>query len=395
MKRIVYSIIILAAVSAVIVVGYYFRYRGIQETQSLRPGEVPGSGGAEPITLPPIQETAPETEETWVPDKLVAVEGKDPVKIVAGQVLDYFVYSATSSVVFQADGQIALLSQSGAEVLSNTEIEDILQADFSYDGKKLMVVFGKRKSPQASIFDIEAKSWLPLADTVYSFAWSPADARLAYLTKTGAGYEIKTLDTAKANARPQTVVPLLAEDVQLNWPRPGQILVLQTPSAKVPGSLLKIDVTRNTITPLIQDRSGLDILWSGVSDWGLVFVSGFGKKGGELRLVDGDGRRLTTISFLTLPEKCTFYSDQENKEYLICGVPLDDTWSTSVLPDTYLKKEIFSSDWLYRVDMKTGDVEAIYDYDDRAALDAVDLMVKDGVLYFKNRLDGSLYGLAL
>ncbi len=389
MRRVIYLIIIVAAVGAIIAVGYYFRYQGVA---FLAPGEAPGTGGAGPITLPPVPEAA---KETGVPDKLGTVAGKEPTKIASGQVFDYFVYSATSSVVFQADGQVALLTQSGAEVISSTEIKGIVQAGFSYNGGKLAVIFGERSAPQASIFDIQTKSWSPLSDAVYSFAWSPSDGRLAYLAKNGANSEIKTLDAAKANAKPQTVLSFAAEDIVLSWPRPDQILASQMPSAKVPGSLLKVDVAKKTLLPLVQDQNGLDAVWSGVSDRGLVFESGLGEKGGTLRLADSAGQAQRTMSFITLPEKCVFYAAADGKENLLCGVPLNyDLWNANALPDAYLKKEIFSRDWIYRVDVGTGDIEVIYD-GAGAVLDATNLRVKDGVLYFKNRLDGSLYGLNL
>lgn len=382
-------LIIVAAVGAIIAIGYYFRHQGVP---FLGPGGGAEEGGAVPIALPPL---SGQTETIEVPDKFGAARGEGPTRVVAGNVFDYFVYSATSSIVFQADGQITLLDQDGAEVVSSARIENILRAGFSRDGKKLMALFGKRSAPQASIFDVETKSWKPFAEAVYAFAWSPGDARLAYLTKSGTNSEIRTLDTARTNARPQTFLSLLAEDVELSWPRPGQILVSQTPSAKTPGTLLGINVSKKTVVPMVQDQKGLDVVWSGVSDWGLVFESGLGEKGGTLRLADGSGQVLRTMSFVTLPEKCAFYGAKEDKEYLVCGVPLNyGLWSANALPDAYLKKEIFSRDWLYRVDMGTGEVEVIYDGAGEV-LDATDLRVEDGVLYFKNRLDGSLYGLAL
>lgn len=389
MRRIIYLLIIVAAVGGIIAAGYYFRYRG---AAFLNPEGAPQAGGVEPITLPPPPEGR---YETTVPDKLGIIQGKEPTKIVAGRVLVYFIRSATSSIVFQTDGKVTLLTQNGAEVLSVLEIKDIIQAGFSSDGSKLMATFGKRDAPQASIFDVQSKSWRPFAEAVYSFAWSPEDSQIAYLAKSGTNYEVKTLDAGRASAKPRTLLPLHAEDVELSWPRPGQILVRQTPSTKVPGSLLKIDVTKRTIAPIVEDRMGLDVVWSGVSDMGLVFESGFGGKGGALRLTDDSGRELHTISFITLPEKCVFYGAPEKKEYLVCGAPSNyNLWSASALPDAYLKKEIFSRDWLYRVDLKTGDIEVIYDGSGET-LDATDLQIKNGVLYFKNRLDGSLYGLTL
>lgn len=394
MKRIFYLIGIIAAIGAVVAAGYYFRY---QKKGSISPATEP-QGGAAPLTLPPPPTTEQiETREVEITEKLEPIQGKELTKvaIIGGDVFDYFVYSATSSVIFQTDGQVVLLKQDGADVLSAGEIKNIIQAGFSSDGKKLMVIFGERGSPQASIFDLQTKSWQPLAETIYAFAWSPTGEQVAYLTKAGdKGKEIRILDTTKPGTKPQTILQLLVEDMGLVWPKSKEILIWETPSAKVPGSLLKMDLTKKTLVPIIQDQKGLDIIWSRVSNWGLVFESGLGEKGGTLRLAGGDGQWLRTLSFTTLPRKCAFYSDPENKEYLVCGVPLNlNQWTKAALPDAYLKKEIFSNDWLYRVDMKNGEIEIIYNSD--TPIDAINLRVKDGFLYFQNRLDGKLYGLAL
>lgn len=388
MRKVIYLIAIVAAVGAVIAAGYYFRYRG---------SSFPGLGG-EPegqppaLTLPPLpQETgAPQT-----PDKFTAVSGEGPVKVAGGSVSAYFVYSATSSAVLQTNGMVARLDQNGAEVLSSSEIKDILQSEFSYDGRKLMVLFGERSAPQGSVFDLQTKSWQPLADQVYAFAWAPRDPRLAYLVKNDSHFEIRTLDTSRATNRPQVLMTIAAEDAILSWPSSNQILLAQKPGAKSLGTLIKIDLTKKTAAPLLADRNGLTAVWSGFSDWGAVFVSGNVGRGGLLQLLDGRGNALHTFSFLTLPEKCAFYASVEKNEYLICGVPISyDLWSRSLLPDAYLKKEIFSRDWIYRVDMKTGKIDIVYD-GAGDALDAVNLKVVGDTLYFQNRIDGSLYGLAL
>lgn len=387
MRRIIYLIIIVAAVGAVIGVGYYFRYQG----SPLFGGEITGPGTTGPITLPPLPQQA---EEVEVPVKLEAVQGDKPTRVAAGSVFGYFVNSATSSVVVQGDGQVVRLDQDTAEILSATKIESVLRAEFSSDGKKLMVAFGSKSSPQASIFDLEEKSWRPFQEAVHAFAWSPTDSRLAYVAEGSSGSGIRILDTSRANARAQTLLTIQAKDLNLSWQRESRMLISQAPSSKVPGSLLGVNVPGGTITPLIRDRKGLDVVWSGSSGLGLAFESGLGEKGGTLRLVSETGSTLRTMSFITLPEKCTFYSSPEDKEYLICGVPLNyQLWNASTLPDAYLKKEIFARDWFYRVDVASGEIEVIYDGED--FLDARDLRITGGVLYFQNRLDGSLYGLAL
>jgi hypothetical protein len=393
MKRIIYLVGLIVAVGAIIAAGYYFRYKGGGSFTSTPDKEGTVESGVAPLTLPPPTPTGQKTGTAGVVEKIEVVQGKEPTRFAANGGFNYFIYSATSSAVLYSNGQVAILNQDGAEIVSNTEIEDILQADFSFDGSKLAVVWGKRSAPQASVFDIPTKSWRPLPEIVYSFAWSPRDGRLVYLTKSATTYEMRILDAAKANSKPQTLAPFFAEDIKLSWPRPEQILVFQPPNARTPGSLIGIDLAKRIFLPVVQDQKGLDVVWSGTSNWGLVFESGPGEKGGTLQLIDGGGRILRTMSFITLPEKCVFYD--ADKKYLVCGVPLNYAlWNASPLPDAYLKKEIFSRDWFYKIDTETGEIEVIYD-GSGVALDAVNLKIKDGVLYFQNRLDGGLYGIAL
>lgn len=394
MKRIIYLLGIIAAAGATIAAGYYFRYQKMTPLSREEAGNA-NVNEIQPITLPPL----PQETKSAVKEKLGNILGKEPTILISGGVFDYFIQSATSSIVFQKNGKVAIFTQSGIEFISDSEIQDILQAGFSSDGSKLMVLFGKRDSPQASIFDTKSKSWTPFSEEVYSFAWSPTGNKIAYLAKVGAKYEIKILDTNKINTKPQTLFIFNAEDIKLTWPKPEQIMVWQTPSAEVPGSLLKIDVTKKTIVPIIEDRNGLDITWSKISDSGLIFESNQEEKGGVLKIIDSKGKTIPGVNFITLPEKCLFYGDSE-KEYLICAVPIDyDLRNIKTLPDKYLKREFFPQDWLYQIDLKTEDVKIIYGQSDndtgRIIVDAVNLQVKDGVLYFISRLDNSLYGLAL
>ena len=117
-----------------------------------------------------------------------------------------------------------------------------------------------------------------------------------------------------------------------------------------------------------------------------------------LQLVDASGNVEHTLSFVTLPSKCLITSARpgaSSTPYLFCGVPANQSAFTALqLPDSYNMMQAFTSDQMVQVNLLTGAKDILRD-DAAPHVDATDLKVFNGLLFFVNRYDERLYALML
>ncbi len=408
MKRFLVTIGILALLGLVVAAGYYFRYRGAESGRG-------GTGGENSVSLP-------------LPNLLTSSDPGLPAGNASGKGNKFGLASLEPAAAFYLDAQGGLLlvqptgevvRANGKEktILSGAPIGDLIRAAFSPDGKKVLASFGNPFEPQTSVFDIENKAWKPLPGTLISPAWSPTEQRIAYLTS-GNDSALFTLDLKDPKAKPIQILKMNILDANLKWIAPRQILAADKPSAFAAGSLWVIDPAQKTIQSILEDRLGLDVNWNGSYGFGLIFLSGNNNKGGKLRLLDAAGNTLEDLSFLTLPEKCSFFEVAASSSpasaasstssstaggkaasssqplatpYLVCAVPKDTrALELASLPDAYLQKALFTEDDLYIVNLKDGGVSGV-SLENAPAWDAIDLQVFGGNLLFRNKYDDRVY----
>ncbi len=410
MKRFLVTLSILVLLGLVVAAGYYFRYRGQENGQA-------GTGNGNSVGLP-------------LPNLLTSSDPSLPAGN-AGKNSKFGLASLEPAAAFYLDvqgglllirptGEIVRVSGRDKTILSGAPIGDLVRASFSPDGKKVLASFGSPFEPQTSVFDIESKTWSPLPGTLISPVWSPAEQRIAYLSS-GKDAALFTLDLKDPKARPVQIFKINILDADLKWVSARQILVADKPSAFVAGSLWVIDPVQKAIKPALQDWLGLDVNWNGPYGFGLALLGGNNNKSGKLRLLDVAGNTLEDLSFLTLPEKCSFFEAAASSSpasvasgtssstggktassspalatpYLICAVPRDSRALTlASLPDAYLQKAIFTADDLYVVDLKDGGVNGI-SLEQAPTWDATDLKVFGKNLLFRNRYDDRVYWVSL
>ena len=93
---------------------------------------------------------------------------------------------------------------------------------------------------------------------------------------------------------------------------------------------------------------------------------------------------------MTLVNKCTIKNNN-----IYCAVP-QEIPTNITLPDDYLKRGYFSSDSFYvaTIDKEAGIIKTKLIYRGEG-VDAINLKVRDGYLYFLNRVDGGVYKLKI
>jgi hypothetical protein len=420
MKRLLYLLIILAAIAAVILVGYFLRYRssGTPSEQELSAGGLPTApqqgGATQPAQGQTPSETAGQQPAAGIPaGQKFGVVAQNPVN-------NYFVDSQNNVFIVQPDGQVIEISGGNANVLSSAAIINLIGSSFSYDGKKILAAFGDPTAPQYSVFDIATKAWQPLAQNLKSVVWSPNDYRVAYFSESGGVSALTTLDTSDAKAKPAELLKIRVHDLTLIWNNTDQILLSDKGSAFSAGSIWSFDISRKTLNAIVEDFPGLESVWGGTVNIGLVFSANSGGHGGNLRLIDTSGNTLNALSILTLPSKCTFDVQPQimskaptsttgakatstqtasaatsTPKTLYCAIPRDQQkLVSSALPDDYQKKNLFTADDFYKIDLLSGGVSSVFN-DQSRALDADNPKIFNQNLFFVNRFDSKLYAVSL
>lgn len=318
--------------------------------------------------------------------------------------LDYFVDANNNTFSIQPDGEIDEVSNGQMSVLNSLTIQNIISAGFSYDGKKALVNFGDPSNPQTSVFDLSAKTWMPMNTGWQSPVWSPSDYRIAYATTNAAnGTEtFSTSDASKTKPAPITLLSLHAQDLSLAWPNKNQLMLETKPSALVAGSSWLLNLRTKALSPITTETTGLETLWgeggTGTAmSTGLQFSLGSSEGDTSLQLIDAGGNILKQVKFITLPSKCAFTLSPTNTStsYLYCGVPRDQSdLAFNRLPDDYNQMALFTTDDIYRINLSSGAVDTIFN-DQAQSLDVSDLRVFNNTVFFINRYDQKLYAITL
>lgn len=432
MKHIYYILGIVGVIAVVVLIGYFLRYRA---GGPLTPGGVGGNAftgglpsGATTGGNAPSGGTQNQGGGNAAGEQVPAVAAGQKFGVISRQsALDYYIDSQNNAVLIRPAGQVVQVVGGNASVLSSTAIDNIIRAEFSYDGKKILAVFGDRNNPQLSVFDVANKSWQPLSVGLLSATWSPNDYRIAYFApvKNSTALSLQTLDISNPKAKPLEIVRINIQDQKLNWLAPDEILMSDKGSAFAAGSVWAVNLKNKTLAPLINGYYGLESLWSATAGEGLVssvnYLSGRNVKTSLFGL---GGNLLNSLTFLTLPSKCAFATVVQNQtstvtaatttaktkgvtatssvvtktitnNYLYCAVPRDQQkLSASSLPDDYEQMAFFTSDNFYKIDLASGDTTSVFS-DPSRDLDATDLKIFNNTLFFVNRYDNLVYAITL
>ncbi len=319
----------------------------------------------------------------------------------------YRVNSKTGVTLVQPDGEIFTMSGVQALPQSTSSISGFISSDISIDGTKIVVLFASSSKTMANVFDVITKKWFSLPAGVQSPQWSPTDDRLAYVQDSADGTEtLFTVDFGKSTPTAIPVTGFYMQDGSLSWLNANQIMIGEKPTAYSNSAIFLADLKTKTLTLVIDPAPAASAIWQApsLSPLGLLFSSGSNGLGGSLRLVDASGNSLESLTFLTLPSKCTFAyrppvgstsATSSQVLYLFCAVPRDQATLTYYhLPDDYEQGTIVTSDDIYQINTQSGFISTVFN-DPNQSFDVGSIRVQGGKLYFVNRYDGNLYAMPL
>ncbi|MBM3256878.1 MAG: hypothetical protein FJY98_00910 [Candidatus Liptonbacteria bacterium] len=395
MKRLLYLLIFLVVLGLIIGAFFYFRY----ESPTPLPEPAPGTD----LPLAPASRTTPASTTPTTPaiSPVLPPPQTGPVKLLyTNPVWDFAVKPDGGIIALEPDGKIVEVRVGGVSTLSPTPISNLRKSTFAPDSLRLLTLFGGGETGfEAGLFDIRTKTWQSLPLQILDAAWSPTDTRIAYLAEKGGVLTLGTIDVADPRAKPQELFKSRLKNLILTWPSPNQILLWERPSGLVPSSAWAFDIKTRLLSQFALDQYGLTMNWGkGSVTQGLAFtVDKFGKNG-SLFLLSLKGEIEEELSFLTLPEKCAMSNLRPTAtttlRTLVCAVPNDSLdWKTAMLPDSYFKGAVLTSDKLYKINLADGTTQILPTPD--SPLDGTRLYFSNSTLYFKNRHDNRLYSIPL
>lgn len=412
MKRNTYLLLIVAIVVVLFVFGYWFRYQGglvVDLSQPTTTGSLPYNSGNIPTNTtnnqPPVNQTIPSSGGQTPTLGLVA---QNPAEA-------YFVDAQNNVTLVQPDGQIVSVAAGQTTVLSSQVIGALHEASFSHDGQKILAVFGSSLSPQVSLFDVAQRTWQPLSYHFSNASWSPSDYQIAYFSKNTTTSVLTTVNLNDEKSKPQPLLALHEEDLKIRWVSQNQILLYEPGSGLNQSSLWSYDSKKKILSPIVADQPGLDVLWNPPTNQGLMFKSGRSGRGGSLVVIDSQGITIRPTNLTTLSQKCAFTTVTAQatqststaatsssstlqttilQSVINCAVPKDNSeFNVQTLPDGYNQKMFFTADDFYQMNLVTGNTQKIFS--PSQSIDATNLKVINGIIFFINRLDSRLYALSL
>lgn len=429
MKRIWYLLIILGVIGLVILLGYFLRYR-----LAYQPSSPSGSNQEDNSIYNNLFGTG--SQQGGENQNSSSTQGQDQSSTTAElpelfglvsdlNATDYYIYSKKHFALVQPDGKVVEITDSNPATISSTPITKFIASAFSYDGKKIMAVFGDEQNLQVSIFSLESRSWSGLPEKVDGIpVWSPSSYDLAYLKRTGDTTNIEIFNTQTKKKR--TAATFHFQDIAILWSRPDAILIKERGSAYTKTSAWIVELSTQKVYPIARDVFGLDIISNADLSSYLQFTASELRRGGELSLLDGQAQLVKKLSFTALPTDCVYGAAQYKKDeqrqsgsgattstatssvsknktvvvvpsepVLVCAIIQDqNSLRSKALPDLLYRHSLPVVDAIRQINLASGAISTLFE-DDSFGMDAQSMRIFFNHAFFINRSNSKLYHVPL
>jgi len=310
-------------------------------------------------------------------------------KISEYPVFDFSVSQDTKEVVYLGlDGKVFGAKEGpDVEILGQT-IDALNVIVPSPKGERILASFGNPLSPQWGVFDTIDKVWRPLPRDVRNATWGANDSELLAISELNGKKSLVSVDFSKTPFAYKTLLKSFSfDDVLLSFRSPNELLFRERAAASYPGRLWQLDLKTGRLSLLSSLQNGFWLDWSRKGNLGFLYTTRNG-----FSVVDRNMQELVPLFFSTFPNKCVANSTSTS----YCFVPKASTLSNATLPDDYLQNKLFTVDDLYYLDFAADSVEKVMEGNSRLiAVDAYNVEVTEGSLYFLNRYDNGLYEITL
>jgi len=290
----------------------------------------------------------------------------------------------------------ASLGGGGEEVLIKDLPGKILQAVWSPDKTKTLVLFGTDSGERWFLLTLADGSVKPLKSGIESPTWSNLSERIFYLYSDPSGKKTE-IDSAKPDGSDwKTVALITVQNASLaTIPSSAILSFWNKPSAFEETSLFTVPISGGDATKIFSGKFGAGYSWS--PDGTNILVSNtLSKGGGEVRLgiANQSGGEFRTVQAPTMISKVVWSKDGKTVYY---ALPLSIP-ENSVLPNDYFSRPIHTQDSFWKMDITTGKSDRLVDPNEiDGGYDSIDLFLdrNESFLYFTDRTSGKLYRIKL
>lgn len=391
------KIIVLTTIVAFLVaigIGVYFGFQNISvvpdsaDTQSSLPIQSPrgaydyisGSIGGEADKLDI-------SNEDYVTDIYDAQKSKLSI-LTTRDVSLFWVYSPNQSeenqVFFISDNKLYVIDNGSESIVSELPASDPYKVIQDEQGLHAVVWF----KDAVALFDSTKRAWNFFPKKFFSADFSPDGSSLVFLNDADGGVSVSIVDID--NIEEETSYGVLnMYDVRIFWISENALLFIPYPSYNISSDSWLFNLSNNKFEKLFSGN-GLDIVSSHNG-----FIARFVSESPtnlELTIFDMEENLPPfSVNFSTLAQKCSF--EESQKGVLICGVPFSLSKKSGILfPDSYLQKDLYTKDEIYRIDPRERRSYPLFDARE-VFLDIYNSSVSGDYFYFINRLDNKLYRL--
>jgi len=373
-KKTILLIITLLLLIAGIIFAYYFFAKGQKTTPKK---EAEKKEQTEKINRPLSEQNLLQiTDEAVISP--VMDESKNLMKYITEK--DGFLYTATLDGKNKTKEPFVTLS-------------GLIKILWSPDQEKFINIYADSFGVKRFYYDLKEKSATPLNENINWLVYSKTKDKIAYHFQDPI-QNINTIAVANPDgSNSQSILNTRLKDIRLEWITDDKIAISTAPSGLSENILYYTKISKPKLVKVLSGINGLTSLWS--NDGKKIIFSQTDKNGNNLQLFSANenGLDIKNTGLKTLPEKCIFSKDNIN---IFCAeaVKIPDN---AIMPDDYYKKTFSSNDVLWKINLKTGKKELLYQFQEDIDFDIsnISLIKDEKIIFFVNRNNGFLYRLEL
>ncbi|KKT90564.1 MAG: hypothetical protein UW92_C0034G0006 [Candidatus Jorgensenbacteria bacterium GW2011_GWA2_45_13] len=380
----IYKYIIGLVVVVLIIVGYVFWVNSSNVPQPSKPATNNNSS-----TLP-VAGVGSQVDIIPTNNPTSTIKDISFIKLSDGAAFDFWVLKDTGEIYYITTNGKVYAAKRGDDVeISNQTVSALNNIDPSLDGKKVLTSFGDPNNPQWGVFDVIDKTWRPLPSDILQASWGTDGDQLIATTRDGGGVKLSFVDLKKTPFEFTTILRgFNLSDTLIKFEAPQTIFVTEKPSYSYSGRFWKLNTKTLDFNLLISPQRGLWIRWNRENN--AVFK--FFPENNTSFVSDQNNNNEQKLPFIALPSKCSL---QGNVVFCFVpeNIPLDKSFSSTILPDDYLKSKIYTIDDVRSYDINTKEIGVPFNNSPQAPffVDGKNPEINNNVLYFINKFDGMVY----
>ncbi len=313
------------------------------------------------------------------------------MKISDHDVFKYWLDKNSGEVKYISnDGEVLVAGSGQNSTESNQTLSGLNTVEPSLDGSKVLVSFGGQSNPRWAVYNSGDGSWSSLPQTLINVVWGANTNQLIGVTTNAGSYALSYVDLSKNPPMVKVIVPnFYMSGANLAFHASTTLIVTEEPSASYAASVWEMNLKNLSLNEILSPQSGLYAIPT--SNGSLIYEN----TGNGSITINTDTLASFKFPFPTLPDKCDSSATPSSSD-LYCFSPTNIT-SNLVMPDDYLERAFYSVDVLYDYNPATGNTNSVLlsGAPNVPIMDAKDVTVWNGNLYFINRYDNSLYQVRL